>query len=156
MLDEIATQTANTYKVPVSFLMAIIQVESSNNTFAVRFEPAWIYFYDVDQFAKKNAITFETEKVLQACSWGLCQIMGSVARENGFESPLQSLCQFPATNVKICCKILNNLLAKYNNNLEAVASAYNAGGANVLKLSGQYKNQDYVDRVMVARAAIMR
>lgn len=124
--------------------IAIATVESSWEPFAVRYEPNWKYFYKIELFAKKNRITEQTEQVLQACSWGLMQVMGSVARELGFSQPLQQLCG-PAYGVEYGCKKLLELKKLYHSELDVI-SAYNQGSPVKLP-NGDYKNQHYVDKV---------
>lgn len=128
---------------PVYLLSAIVQVESSGIAEAVRKEPDWKYFYKVDEFAKKLGIPPEEEKALQAQSYGLCQVMGSVARELGFCGPLNDLFDVK-TNLKYGARKLHECLERYPFWYDA-AAAYNAG--SVRKKGANYVNQRYVDRV---------
>lgn len=125
--------------------VAIATVESNWNPWAVRYEPQWNYLFKPEYFAKRLAITQSTESVLQSCSWGLMQVMGSVARELGFSEPLQQLCG-PSYGVEIGCKKLFELKKKYKKEQDIIA-AYNAGSP-VLTMDGKYKNQNYVDKVV--------
>lgn len=128
---------------PVYLLAAIVQVESSGNPLAVREEPGWKYFYKVDEFARTLKIPFEEEKTLQARSYGLSQVMGSVSRELGFCGPLNDLFDVE-TNLKFGARKLHECLERYPFWFDA-AAAYNAG--SVRKKGAKYVNQVYVDRV---------
>lgn len=127
-------------------VMAIIQVESGGFQFATRFEPGWKYWHQIDQFCKltKPPITFDTERTHQQTSWGLMQIMGSVAREHGFDGHLPQLCD-PELNIKYGCKHLKRLRRASYTDLDQIA-AYNAGSAKKLA-NGVYVNQSYVNKV---------
>lgn len=116
--------------------------ESSGNPWAVRFEPNWKYFYKIEQVPVKTS--FETERNLQSCSWGLCQIMGSVARELGYLEELPKLCR-EDINIIYGTKKLKSLMNKYDKPNDIIA-AYNAGIPKFMS-NGKYFNQTYVDRV---------
>ncbi len=141
----IIQQNAELYKLNPNLVAAVIMVESSGDEWAVRMEPLWHYFYETKKFAQLNRITEGTEKVLQACSWGLMQVMGSVAREHHFSGPLQRLCE-PEIGIRYGCKHLAKFMIKYKNERDAIAS-YNAGSP-VHDMNGKYKNNDYVVKVL--------
>lgn len=63
----------------------IAQVESANNPFAIRYEPAWSYAVPSDIRAAEIAHGCDetTALALMSCSWGLYQIMGSVLYDLG-------------------------------------------------------------------------
>jgi preprotein translocase subunit SecG len=124
---------------------AIVGHESAWEPWTVRFEPGWKYFYFVSEHADKIGISKVTEQHLQMFSWGLGQIMGSVARENGFEDHLTKL-TIPDVNLFYMCKILKNLYSKYGNETDVIA-AYNMGSPRKTK-GGLYENQkNYVDPI---------
>jgi soluble lytic murein transglycosylase-like protein len=123
---------------------AIVMTESAGLPMKVRYEPTWKYLYKVDEFAKSLTITPDTEKVLQSCSWGLMQIMGSVAREVGFVKDMPVLCEVEV-NLFYGCKKLKSFINKYPIQTDAIAS-YNAGFPKVMA-NGKYFNQTYVDKV---------
>lgn len=124
--------------------VAIAQTESSLCPHATRFEPGWKYFYKIEAFASYNHITPDTERVQQAHSWGLMQIMGSVARELKYSEPLVKLCD-PYAGAEMGCKKLKQLSSKYEDET-AVIAAYNAGTPRKLP-GGKWENQDYVSKV---------
>lgn len=125
--------------------VAIAAVESSWDPWATRFESGWKYFYKVPEFAQANLITVQTEATLQALSWGLMQIMGSVARERGFSGELPRLC-LAELGAKYGCLQIKWLMGRYSEEDDVIA-AYNQGN-NRKDASGiRYNNQPYVDKV---------
>lgn len=132
-------------------LAAIVMQESACNVYAVRFEPAWRLYKDPEKYAKQNGITLETEKFNQGQSFGLCQVMGCVMRERGFEGPW-GLAFDSTVNLTIGARHLKAFLTKYKDEQDAIAS-YNAGNPRKLLNPGKpgeyaYSNQNYVDSVL--------
>jgi soluble lytic murein transglycosylase-like protein len=125
---------------------AIIEVESSGNEWATRFEPQFLYLKTPGVFAGKLGITESTERTHQKTSWGLMQIMGAVARELGFAEHLTQLC-VPETNILYGCRKVAQLMARYNGAVDKVVAAYNAGSAKQT-VEGLFINQEYVDKVL--------
>lgn len=132
------------FRVDTDLLTAICTVESSLEPLAMRFEPGWRYFYQVVDFAELNRITPETERVLQASSFGLGQVMGAVMREHGYTGPLQRALSDPLLAVRYSAKHLRRFLDKYTE-VEAI-SAYNQGSPRKTP-GGLFENQRYVDKV---------
>lgn len=100
-------------------IACLIYQESKGDTAAFRYEPAFYRKY-VDGKDRKTLIghvpkylpTLESEKISRACSWGLCQIMGQTAREQGFDGQyLTELSVFPSVNIAIGCKYLRKLMS---------------------------------------------
>ena len=137
-------KAADDYKFDPLILAAIIQQESAGDPFAIRYEPNWDYEFNLRHFADLNRITVKTEKVCQSCSWGLMQIMGTVARELGHDGPLTKLVDIEI-NLRLGAKKLKDLAYKRDTEEDMIAS-YNAGHAQK-KPSGMYVNQRYVDKV---------
>lgn len=147
MKEEIQSQVvaaAERHSLDPDLLTAIVIVESSGNPFSMRFEPKWRYYFHVREFAERLRYPVQSETVAQAMSWGLGQVMGSVAREYGFGGFLSQL-SVPAIGLEYSCLHLRKFLARYGEETPAVA-AYNAGSARRLA-SGMYENQRYVDKV---------
>jgi hypothetical protein len=132
-------QLASLFKFDPELIAAFVEVETSGLSFRVRHEPSWHYFVTPEKFAPMMGITLDTEKVLQSCSWGLMQIMGSVARERGFYSDLPRLTDNYLGIYYGCCQ-LNYLRTKFNYSRDELISAYNAGHPTK-------SNQSYVDKV---------
>lgn len=126
-------------------LAALCLQESNFNSNAVRYEQFWRYLLDVEMHARDLKITPITEKVLQMCSWGPMQVMGSVAREFGYLGPLQQLC-IPDNGIHYGALKISNLLKRLPH-IEDAVSAYNQGSP-AANPDGSYKNQSYVDSVM--------
>lgn len=145
-MNALITKKAIEARVNADLVRAIIEVESGGQFLAVRFEPDWRYLLRPELYAQRLRITTATETKLQQFSWGLMQLMGSVARELGFTGYLTQLCE-PETNLHYGCKKLAALLAKYPDPTDAIA-AYNAGSPRMV--NGKYDNQGYVDKVLAA------
>lgn len=137
-------KNAALFKLDPAMVAAIIMAESAGDEWAVRIELHWQYFYETKKFAKINRITETTERAMQACSWGLMQVMGSVAREHHYSGPLQRLCE-PELGIRYGCKHLQKFVEKYSNQNDAIA-AYNAGSP-IKSMDGLYKNNEYVVKV---------
>lgn len=128
-----------------SWAKAIIQTESSGNPLATRYESNWKYFLDVKSYANYLRQTEETEKICQSMSWGLCQLMGSVAREHGYKGYLTKLIE-PELNIRLGIVHMKRFKIRYPNGLDWVSS-YNQGNPR----RGDdlhYVNQVYVNRVL--------
>lgn len=139
---------AATHKLPVDLVRAIVQVESSGNTFAIRYESAFLLTY-----VKKDVQTFgasrDTERIARATSWGLMQVMGQVARELGCtDAFLSSLCE-PVVGLEYGCRLLAKLRDRYLEKFgwEGIISAYNQGSPRKDD-SGEFKNLGYVMKVL--------
>lgn len=139
------TNIATAYGLDPHLVGAIVMQESRGDNMAVRYEKDWRYLYKPEEFSQALNITKATETMLQSCSWGYCQIMGSVARELGFMQPLQRLCE-EDIGLQYGCKQLQKLQAKYPKMQDAI-SAYNQGSPRK-DLAGLYLNVSYVDSVM--------
>lgn len=130
-----------------AFLVAsIIQKETEGDQYACRYEDHYKWLYKPEFFAKKNRISLATETMMQKTSFGLMQVMGAVAREDGYDRELVELAVRPELALEISVKHLKNFIRKYGNIEDAVA-AYNAGSVRK-NIDGSYVNRDYVDQVM--------
>lgn len=136
---------AERFKIDRYLIAAIIMQESGGSQYACRFEPGWRWFLSIPHYAKRNGITENTERVMQSTSWGLMQIIGSTAREMGFNGPLPALCEIE-NNIIYGSAYLAKLWLKYGI-MSDVISAYNQGSAKKGK-DGKYANQKYVDSVL--------
>lgn len=138
-------------------IAAIAKKESGFDTWALRYEPGFFDRYikdlsrkEVERLAPsvaKGLLSLDTEKRMMATSWGLMQVMGVVARENGFRGRyLSELCE-PEIGVAMGIKYLQQKI-KSNPDMPSAVAAYNAGSARLKKGSRVFVNQDYVDEVM--------
>lgn len=140
LIDKFSAQ----YKLDHNLVRAIMFVESGGETKAMRFESGWRYLHHARHFAEELNITVETETQLQMFSYGLMQVMGSVARELHFRGNLTDLLT-PEIGLEYGCKKLEQLSKRYENENEIIVS-YN-GGSPVKMPSGFYRNQKYLDKV---------
>lgn len=151
--DEIlasAVSIAQEQNIDHELVLAFIEVESSFYPFAHRFEPKWRYVLSDDQIerlALHNNISSQTERIDQMTSFGLMQVMGSVARELGYQGNLADL-YYPNYGITYGCKKLKSLIEKYPDSQDDAISAYNAGTPTIV--AGEYKNQAYVDAIKKA------
>lgn len=125
----------------------ICAIETGFNPVLVRYERDWKFFVDPLSWAKKLGITYSTEVVLQSFSWGPMQVMGSVAREHGYDGMLTELIH-PSLGVKYGSLHMVKKFGRYGFTLDAI-SAYNAGSPQRVSTPGmRYGNQHYVDRFL--------
>jgi len=145
---------------------AIAWVESRHDPDAVRYEPGYAYLKDPADHASKHRITRDTETVLQRCSWGVLQIMGATARDQGFDRPLVHLLK-PDVGIEFGCRFLRRMYVTWHPDKQKIAmrpdilrdvsapviAAYNAGSPRY-DAAGVLVNVRYVERVRRAYAAL--
>lgn len=146
--DDILLFFSSSQGLDEKLVKAICIVESGLNTYLTRYEAHWKYTIEIPFFAKEIGTTVDTEKINQMTSWGLMQVMGSVAREQGFDLAMPMLC-LPEHGIEMGCKKLASLSKRYLPMQDVIAS-YNAGHAHKSEVNGKevYDNQEYVDKVM--------
>lgn len=128
LFKELAEKYGAEFGVNPLLIEAVIMIESSGMKWASRYEPNWRWFLNPVKYAKILISTQKTERIHQATSWGLMQVMGTVARELGFKGHLPKLCD-PHTGIYYGTKKLSILLKKHGPAPRALA-AYNAGSPN--------------------------
>lgn len=168
-LRPLADSVAKVVGTDARFLRAIVLVESNWNPWAWNPEPRYRYLWNVRTQQPFRALTHaqiasedppidfptmagdrDQEWWGQQASWGLCQVMGAVAREHGFTRPyLPELCD-PESNLMIGAKVLRALVAWSKGDLSQAAAAYNAGVGNWQ--SGWGRN--YSGKIMGAYAVL--
>jgi len=90
-LIDLAKQTAAKYGLDPNIVCAVIEQESGWNPSAIRYEPAFMTKYVAPLYTAGKVTA--TEAYARSFSWGLMQIMGQVAREEGFDGEyLAQLC----------------------------------------------------------------
>jgi len=130
-----------------NLVKAICKTESGWISYRTKYEKNWNYLYLPLRYSQALGIDLATECMMQSCSWGLMQIMGSVAREQGLDDYIPKLC-LPEVGLLYGCKKLAILSNKFKNMSDTV-SAYNQGGAyRVSDSKSEYKNQAYVATVL--------
>jgi soluble lytic murein transglycosylase-like protein len=142
---EMAREAAVRHQIDPNWVIAIIQTESAGLYTAMRYEPGWAYFARPEFYASRLNITVETERQLQKFSYGLMQIMGSVAREYGFADSLALLID-PFRSLEYGCRHLKNFRRRYPTGRDWIA-AYNAGSPRK-RPDGSYVNEQYVKKVV--------
>jgi len=120
-------KTARAEGLNPDLVMAICAVESGFDTYAVRYERSWKWLLNPVEWARRVQTSGDTERLLQSCSWGLMQVMGTVAREHGFAHDFPRLC-LPEAGLLYGCMHLKKFLKKYP--LPEALGAYNAGPGN--------------------------
>jgi soluble lytic murein transglycosylase-like protein len=169
MTDAIRAHVARTAPIsglPVGVVLALIEQESTGNPWAYRPEPRYRYFVNVktkrpfrdlspDEIASKIAPpdfpylagSRNQEWWGQQASFGLTQIMGAVAREQGFDGPyLTALCD-PVTNIEMCCRILASALRWSGGNVRLALGSYNAGRGGASSAVGRAYAEKVLARV---------
>lgn len=127
-----------------ALLCAVIEHESSWDQWAIRYEPAFFSKY-ILPLMDKGIVQSQTEARARATSWGLMQIMGQVAREQGFTGQfLSQLCD-PDYGLDQGCRKLQRCMNLHVGDVEAALLAYNGGSdpnypAAVKSLMGKYLN----------------
>jgi soluble lytic murein transglycosylase-like protein len=105
---------------------SVVEQESMWNPWAARYEPEFMAKY-VGPLYTNNKIS-ATEAYMRSFSWGLMQVMGQVARENGFSMPfLSALCD-PEQGLTVGCSVLKKKLANAGGDVTKGLLAWNGGG----------------------------
>lgn len=118
--ETLARRAAARHNLDEALVCAVVEQESGWNPWAMRYEPG---FYD--QYVPKNLPS--TEARARAFSWGLMQVMGEVARENGFTGKfLTELCQSTA-GLEVGCRVLKRKLDKASGDIPKALLLWNGG-----------------------------
>ena len=138
------------HDLPYGLIKAIVEHESSGNPCAYRYEPRFKSVYLDGKTWKRfgNTISYESEVIGRATSYGLMQIMGQTARERGFaEEFMTELCK-PTKGLYWGCRHLKHLESRYfiPHGWAGVISSYNAGSPR-FDTTGAFVNAEYVDKV---------
>jgi hypothetical protein len=140
----LVTSIATPLNLPADLLMKQIQVESSWDEWALRFEPVFFLRY-VKGRPEAKAGHFGP---LAACSYGLLQVMLEVAYEIGFTGRPEDLFD-PQIGLLWGCKKLRAIWDRHPAMpYEQVLAIYNGGVLG--NLAPPYRNQSYIDRIMKA------
>lgn len=116
MYDDEIAYASKTYNVPESWIRAVIQVESSWNPRAYRYE------------AKIND-----------ASYGLMQLLSSTAYNLGHTGTVNDLYD-PFTNIMLGTKLLAENIGRFGDDFERVYSAYNSGKPDAYLTSSEVAN----------------
>lgn len=146
MFEDAIKKAANDNTVDPNVIKAIISQESQWNMFAIRNEPNYRWLYKVEEFAKHPLISLSTELATQKMSWGLGQIMGGLAREQGHKGLMGELLD-PNVNIKhIGLRV--KTLSDITKTPEEIFACYNGGPDALHKVNGVFRNLQYVQACM--------
>lgn len=119
----LARAAATKHALDPALVCAVIEQESSWDTHAIRYEPAFRVHYVAPLGLPP------TEEVARSISWGLMQVMGQVAREHGFTGKfLSALCDPPA-GLDVGCVVLAAKIKAASGEIPRALQLWN-GGAN--------------------------
>lgn len=141
-LHTLAKHKALGYSLDPVLVCAVVEQESSWNTWSARFERAWAMRLMGPEGAGllsgfKGPATKETEIAGRSHSWGLMQVLGQTAREQGCNLPfLNQLCD-PEFGLDFGCKVLAMKLKVAVGDVRRGLLFYNGGG-----------NHDYPGQVL--------
>jgi soluble lytic murein transglycosylase-like protein len=161
---------AERYGLDAVLLEALVQVESGGHPYAWNPEPRYRYLWDVRAWKPFRSLTpaeiasdrppsdFPTlagdrdqEWWGQRVSWGLCQVMGAVARELGFRGPYLPELVRAEISLDLGAKHLSHQMAWAGGNLRKGLGAYNAGRGGADGPVGQA----YAAKVLARRDLIL-
>jgi soluble lytic murein transglycosylase-like protein len=125
-LVSLAINLAQVHGLDPALVCAIIEQESSWNPWAIRYEPAFFAKYVASLYTNNKVPA--TEAYARGMSWGLMQVMGQVARENGFTDRfLSGLCD-PHVGIEFGCRVLRKKLDSAKGDTLQGLLAWNGGG----------------------------
>lgn len=129
---------------PTKVMFAWVEQESNWNRWATREERGFFRRYILPKITDKS---ISRERWDRATSFGLLQMMGQVAREQGFNGPYLSQMLVPEVNLYYCVRYLaEDRRPKTDGTWAGALAAYN-GGLRGNK-SPPYRKQSYVDSVL--------
>lgn len=160
---------ANAHGVSPDLVEAMVFVESNDNQWAWNPEPRYRWLWNVrlrkpyrsitpaELASKVPPVDFpclagdrDQEWWGQQASWGLMQVMGAVAREQGYREPYLTRLCFPLDNLEIGCRHLRMLLTWSGNQTSKALEAYNGGKGSV----GSAATTAYARKVFLVLKAI--
>lgn len=147
-------QAAHRHQVPAALLAGVVQEESRFEQYAERTEPAYLKNPKIRRLARTwskrhgGIPTSLTEQTDRARSYGLMQVMGEVAREQGYDSTYLANLFNADDAIDQGALLLKKLLLRYGTDTLAAISSYNQGSPR--QAHGTFANARYVYRVSVA------
>ena len=131
----LAKQVALEHALDPALVCGIVEQESDWNPWAIRYEPA---FYQ--RYVMPISHLTATEAYSRAFSWGLMQVMGECARENGYTGNMTQLCN-PQTGLEQGCVHFARKLKSADGDVTKALQLWNGGG-----------NPDYSGQVLARTA----
>lgn len=135
-VTELVFQAAQTHKLDPKLIAAIILQESRGDRCAWRYEdgfyrhyiqPATLYELG-GHLPPSRLLNQAGELRARAYSWGLMQIMGQTARENGFSSDYWEDLWKPEINIPLGCRVFARKLRAAGNDTRKALLLWNGGG----------------------------
>lgn len=120
-LVSLAKARAAAANVNAALVCAVCEQESAWDPWASRFEPT---FYE--RYIVNLKLGSATEAYSRAFSWGLMQIMGETAREDGYHGPFPALCD-PQTGLDMGIEHLRRMLVRSGGNMPIALNLWNGG-----------------------------
>ena len=117
----LAHTTAARFNLNSALVCAVIEEESSWDTYAIRYEPLFHRRY------VRPLKLPSTEEVARSTSWGLMQVMGQVAREHGFKGRFLSEICSPAVGIEVGCIVLAKKTADASGDVAKTLLLWNGG-----------------------------
>ncbi|SRR6266550_4559824 len=123
---QLARAIAAQHGLPQEIVCGMIERESTDSEWAVRYEPGFLARYVMPQYNEGKLDI--TETYTRSMSWGVMQVMGQVAREFGFTGKyLSELCD-PAVGIEYGCRKLHKCLETANGDMGVALDRYNGSG----------------------------
>jgi soluble lytic murein transglycosylase-like protein len=116
-----AYATAGRFNLNPALVCAVIEEESSWDTYAIRYEP----LFD-ERYVRPLKLT-STEEVSRSISWGLMQVMGQVACEHGFKGRFLSEICSPSVGIQTGCAVLAKKFADAGGDVAKGLLLWNGG-----------------------------
>lgn len=122
-LQAVAVAAALNHGIDPALACSVCAHESLWNPDALRYEPSFFHRY----IESMKGLSDE-EKQLRATSMGLFQVMGQVAREQGFDEPSLKGLFHPMSNSTHGCRKLRACLQREGGDVNAALLRWNGGG----------------------------
>lgn len=138
----LAKAVAARFKLDPALVCAVVERETNWNPWAMRYEPLFFAKY-VAPLYTNNKIG-ATEAYARGISWGLMQVMGQVAREQGVTLTFLSQMCDPEIGLSVGCQVLSTKLEKAHGDVNEALQLWNGGGnkdydTEVLALVPKYR-----------------
>lgn len=117
---DLVSKFAVKYGLNPALVCAVCEQESAWCQWAIRYEPAFEERYVAGQGHDP------TEQKARSISWGLMQVMGEVAREQGYNYHLAGLCD-PENGLEAGCRKLRACMDARNGDTAAALEHWNGG-----------------------------
>ena len=128
-LVTLAKAKAVSHSLDPALFCALVETESGWYTHASRTEKGFKkrYIDPIKSVKRWGSTSYETERENRATSFGLCQVMGQVAREMGFEGrSLGELC-IPEIGLEFGARRLAKAMDRKGGNVSEALLNYNGG-----------------------------